>query len=130
MDDSAGRPAAIASSSQPSSSFAPAEASAGAGVPTTARGGSKFKPKAIRRGDKEREELAEAELRKQNEKAAEEARARRENFRGRGRGRGRGSAARARGGAGRRVLTPAGPFSQLPPSSTSCPSRYSERYAG
>jgi len=115
VEDNPSKPVPAAeSSSQASTAVASTAASGSRGG--SARGAGRLKPKAIRRGEKEREELAEAELRKQNEQAAEEARLRRENARGRGRGRGRAFARGARGGPVRGAA-PTGPFSQLPPSS-------------
>lgn len=58
---------------------------------SAAASGSKFKPRAVRRGDAERERLAQEELRKQNLKLAEDQRLQR--------GRGRGRRARGRGDA-------------------------------
>ncbi|TLS25729.1 hypothetical protein PpBr36_07604 [Pyricularia pennisetigena] len=67
---------------------------------SAASSGSKFKPRAVRRGDAERERLAQEELRKQNIKLAEDQRLQRARGRGR-RARGRGDAM-GRGGFDRR----------------------------
>lgn len=88
---------------------------AGARAAAAPRTTSSFKPKANKRSEAERIEMEQQELRKLNERAAEEAELRRAMFSGGRRGRGRGYASGVgRGGLVKRVVTPSGRFSQPP----------------
>ncbi|PHH69947.1 hypothetical protein CDD80_6341 [Ophiocordyceps camponoti-rufipedis] len=102
---------------QPASSSTAEDGSASASAslpssaaPTTTRGtssGGRFRPKAIRRDEADRDELARREAQKASERAAEELRAR-----GRSRLRSRRSRGDAMGSRGRGISTAAsGPFS-------------------